>query len=109
MADLVYLKPSEWVGQSVAWPHGCALYLIEEQHPGPIKVGIAGHPVRRWSALQCGNPRTLHLRHIWVSSRKDCQLVEGAIKFRFAGSILRGEWIAEALATVRSEIAGFEI
>lgn len=107
MARTRTIKPEEWVRNADAWPHGCSIYLIEEQRPGPVKVGIAEHPIRRLSTLQCGNCRHLYLRAVFAGDRKDCAFVEGAIKFRFMGSILRGEWIAEPLAAVLAELEVF--
>ena len=107
MARIRTIKPDLWVNSNAAWPHGCSLYVIEEQRPGPIKVGIAEHPIRRLSTLQCGNPRQLHLRAVYSGKREDCRWVEGAILFRFAGSVLRGEWIAEPLTDILAELGDF--
>lgn len=98
------IEASDWPRSADVWRHGCSVYLIEEGYPGPVKIGIAEHPIRRLSTHQCGNPRELHLRAVFCGSRKDCALVETAIKIRFRKSILRGEWIAEPLAVIFAEL-----
>lgn len=107
MPELRRIDQAAWGRNKDIWDKGCSVYLIEEQHPGPVKVGIAEHPIRRLSILQCGNPRQLFLRSVYCGSRDDCKWIEGAIKFRFSSSILRGEWIAESLATVEAELEYF--
>jgi len=107
MATLRRMNPTEWGRNKDIWDKGCSLYVIEEQHPGPVKVGIAEHPIRRLSILQCGNPRALFLRAIYCGTRADCRWIEGAIHFRFSGSILRGEWMSESVATVEAELEQF--
>lgn len=104
MPRLEMLQPEKWLRDKDAWTLGCTLYVVEEQHPGPIKVGVAEHPIRRLSSLQCGNPRQLHLRAIYTGLRSNCLWVESAILFRFSGSLLRGEWLAERLSDVLREI-----
>jgi hypothetical protein len=94
-----------WVRDKDVWPHGCSVYVIEEQRPGPVKVGIAEHPIRRLGQLQVGNPRELNLRAVFVGNRPDCAFVEAAIKFRFSGSLLRGEWLVEPLESVLREVS----
>lgn len=107
MATIRRVDASEWGRNKDIWAKGCSLYVIEEQHPGPVKVGIAEHPIRRLSILQCGNPRVLFLRAVYVGTRADCRWIEGAIHFRFSGSILRGEWMSESVATVTAELESF--
>lgn len=105
MRRLSAIDKSLWARVQDVWPHECALYVVEEQRPGPVKVGIANHPMRRLSSLQNGNPRQLFLRAVFCGPREDCKWVEGAVHFRFAGSCLRGEWLAEPLDAILQEIS----
>lgn len=98
------IPQSAWARTQEVWSHGYCLYVIEEQNVGPVKVGVATHPIRRLSTLQCGNPRHLYLRHIFCGTREDCRFIEGAVHFHFSGSILRGEWIGEHVSAVVAEI-----
>lgn len=107
MAALRRIGPDQWGRNKDVWGKGCSVYIVEEQHPGPVKVGIAEHPIRRLSTLQCGNPRPLFLRAVYCGTRADCRWVEGAIHFRFSGSLLRGEWLSESVATIEAEIDQF--
>jgi hypothetical protein len=102
------IQPALWGGQQDPWSHGCSLYVLQERRQGPVKVGIAEHPIRRLSALQGGNPRRISMRAIYVGSREDCRFIEGAILFRFSGRGLIGEWLDVPLAEVLSEISSFE-
>lgn len=108
MARIRSIKPDFWGNAQDAWTHGCSLYVIQERRKGPVKVGIAEHPIRRLSALQGGNPRSISLRAIFVGSREDCRFVEGAILFRFSGRGLVGEWLDVRLDEVLAEVSPFE-
>lgn len=107
MSRIRTIKPDFWVGQQQAWPFGCALYVVQERRSGPVKVGIANHPIRRVCALQCGNPRRISLRSIYVGQRSDCRFVEGAILFLFSGRSLVGEWLDVPLGEVLAEVQHF--
>ncbi len=102
---LLSLKKEAWRKQSEAWGHArCNLYVIEEEG-GPIKVGIAGHPARRLSMLQCGNHRRIHLRAVYCGTAQSCREVERYLLryFQSAG----GEWLYAELDDVLRVINAF--
>lgn len=85
---------TEWRGHTAQqmWEHGDCVYLIQEENHGATKVGIAVHPMRRFESIQCGNPRTLRLRAIYLGSRRDCIATERAVLREFKATRSR-EWI----------------
>jgi hypothetical protein len=82
------------------------LYLVQEGDGGPIKVGIAGHPFRRLSDLQCGNYRRLHMRAIYGGPPGACAQVERYL-LKYFGSV-GGEWLQAELDDVLKVLATFE-
>lgn len=91
------LQPIEacaWSRVNHVWAHPAEsnLYLIQEGESGPVKVGVANHPMRRLSALQGGNPRPLRLVAVWAGARRHCLAIEGRIKQSLRDYSLVGEW-----------------
>ena len=94
MARIRSIKPEFWKNEQQSWGFARGnLYLVQEGELGPIKFGVAGHPMRRLSCLQCGNPRPLHLRAVFEGEDIDCVEIEGAAKKYFAEQTVRGEWV----------------
>lgn len=108
MARIRSIKPQAWVSQQQIWEHEYSIYVIQERRKGPVKIGVAGHPFRRLSALQGGNPRVISLRAVYVGTRADCRWIEGAVLFRFSGRAVRGEWLDVPLEEVLAELDTFE-
>lgn len=93
MARIRPFPETSWVSQNSLWPtRECCLYLIEEVG-GPTKIGVAGHPFRRLSCLQGGNPRWLAIKAIFIGERDDCLVIESGVLKRLAHLVVRGEWI----------------
>jgi hypothetical protein len=93
MSRIRTIKPEFWRPVSQWWNgHDCHLYLVQEGEHGAIKIGVAAHPTRRLSSLQCGNKRRLHLKAVYGGTRKDCLKVERAVLQFYNGDIDR-EWI----------------
>jgi hypothetical protein len=93
MARIRTIKPDEWVTQNEVWPHGCSLYVITESGSSRTKIGIAEHPLRRLSTLQCGNSRRLVLSAIFTGDRAECRRIERALLSLYIGLNLGGEWL----------------
>jgi hypothetical protein len=109
MARIRSIKPEFWRTNQDAWTHArSALYIIQEKKRGPLKVGIAGHPIRRLSMLQCGNPRKLHLRAVYEGTDEACMFVERWLLEQFEGSRIIGEWIHADLDDVLIALLQFE-
>lgn len=102
MAALVQIPQAEWNKATAVWQHGCSLYIVQEGGSPLFKVGIAEHPLRRLSCLQCGNSRELLLRAVFCGDRPSCRAVEGALLSKFRR--LRGEWLAAPPADIEQEI-----
>ncbi len=100
MARIRTIKPEFWAKNCEVWLHGYCLYVIQEVDSGLLKIGVAAHPIRRLSMLQCGNPRVLALREIYAGDRVECRRVERCLHQKFAGENLRGEWFRSALSCV---------
>lgn len=104
MARIRAVNKPDWGIQQDAWLFGCALYVVQEDQCGPLRVGIAEHPLRRLSTLQCGNPRVLSLRAIYCGSRADCRRIERAITDIWSHTALRGSWLDAELGKVLADI-----
>lgn len=109
MARIRSIKPEFWssLGVQDTWPFDCCIYIVQEKVSGPVKIGVARHPVRRLSALQGGNCRQLHLRAVFEAKRNDCLYIEKLVLRGF--KILRNEWISAPPSTVEAFISQFEI
>ncbi len=87
------LHESEWpVQDATAWLRH--VYVIQEGDDGPVKVGRAANAFWRRSELQCGNPRKLHVRAVFLVGRSRAAAIEAAVHERFAGEKLTGEWLS---------------
>lgn len=74
------------------------VYFVQLGDDGPIKIGRAGEPRKRLSALQVGNPTELVLRDVVPGDL----VLEKALHQRFEPARIRGEWFgAEFLALIR--------
>lgn len=91
MAALVQIPQAEWNKATAVWQHGCSLYIVQEGGSPLFKVGIAEHPLRRLSCLQCGNSRELLLRAVFVGPRRRCRHVERILLTTFPR--IRNEWL----------------
>jgi hypothetical protein len=95
-----------WRKDGEAWGRARTnLYLVQEGDSGPIKVGIAGHPVRRLMMLQTGNPRRLYMRAVYEGTEATCVTVERYVLryFECAG----GEWLYAELDDLKRVIDAF--
>jgi hypothetical protein len=98
----------DWPGINSPWPSRLHnLYLVQEGEDGAIKVGIAAHPERRLSALQCGNCRSLQLRAVFAGSLRDCREIERVVLNYFGGRRARGEWLIADFADVLRVVRAF--
>lgn len=70
----------------------CYLYVIQEENSSYFKIGIAGHPGRRLSALRSGNRRKLSLVAAYAGYRSDCLYVE-RVALRFFSAAPGSEWV----------------
>jgi hypothetical protein len=87
---------------------GCVLYVIEEAGSGHFKIGIAGHPRRRLSGLQCGNFRKLSLVAAYQGSRAHCRKIE-LVALRFFRAAPGSEWVwVDSLAEITEFLGAFE-
>ncbi len=103
MAQLLHPVPSDaWLKDNQAWSAGKSLlYVIQEGESGPLKVGVAGHPVRRLASLQCGNHRKLHLRAVFRGAcLGDAAAVEKQALESFKSHRLLGEWMNVPASTL---------
>ena len=71
------------------------VYCIQEGDGGPFKFGFASNLASRFSGIQTGNPRVLHLRGAVPGGRK----VEGDIHSKLFAHRVRGEWFSYCLDT----------
>lgn len=69
---------------------GGIVYFLQHGDRGPVKIGYTteGHLAGRMSAMQTGNPVTLHLRRTSPGTRKTERLLH---RF-FADLHVKGEW-----------------
>lgn len=107
MPGLSLSRLTDWSKYSVQaiWDRGYSLYVVQEGEVGPFKIGVASHPFRRLSGLQCGNHRPLNMRalyggprSLWVAGsvtglRARCRAIEAQVLAHFADERLAGEWI----------------
>lgn len=109
MSRIRTIKPEDWKNQNQAWNHGRAnIYLVQEGDEDLIKVGIAGHPLRRLSALQAGNWRRLHLRRVYSAAPSLCVHIERHVLRYFAKRRVSGEWLRCGLVEVADFVDSFE-
>lgn len=66
------------------------LYFIQAGSTGPIKIGVAKHPLERMKTLQTASPVELFFRALEWSSAG----VERDLHRIFAAHRVRGEWFA---------------
>lgn len=79
------------------------LYVIQEAEDHYFKIGIAGHPARRLSALQSGNRRKLNLVAAYAGTDAECAFFEKAT-LKYFKARPGSEWVCvERL----DEIIGF--
>jgi hypothetical protein len=91
MARIRSIKPEFWKKEQEAWGFAREnLYLVREGEDGALKIGIAGHPVRRLASLQCGNHRKLNLVAVYSGSAAACMAVERYVLRHFGPT--SGEW-----------------
>jgi hypothetical protein len=109
VARIRTIKPEFWATTQQAWTHGYSVYVVQERRSGPIKIGIASHPLQRLTALQSGNPRKLTLRAVFCGNREDCKAVEKYILQVFSSFSVLGEWLSCDLMTVLNEISKFAV
>lgn len=108
MARIRTIEPTDWKNQNEPWGGArCNIYVIQEGDGGAIKVGVAGHPARRMSALQSGNPRPLFLRAVFSGGPRDCCDVEEYVHRHFTARAL-GEWFYADLSKVTRVLQTFE-
>ncbi len=72
--------------------HECCLYVIREEESTNFKIGIARHPTRRLSVLQCGNPRRLSFFAVFSGKYNECRFVERSALAKFCAD-KRSEWV----------------
>ena len=80
--------------------HQASLYFIQAGGPdGPIKIGLATHPLGRLHALQTANAEPLKLLGVMSIDprRMGCRRVEIQVHNRFADGRIRGEWFRACL------------
>lgn len=88
------VEPSSWPKDNEIAPWKCSIYVLRELGYKNFKIGIARHPVRRLSTLQCGNPRKLEIICVYEGSRSTCKEVERIARQFF--KIRKGtEWFFE--------------
>lgn len=102
------LEVSEWRKDGEAWGRARTnLYVVQEGDDGPLKVGVAGHPVRRLMMLQTGNHRKLYLRAVYEGHESKCVAVERYILAYFES--IGGEWFLADLNDVIKVIDAFSV
>lgn len=80
------------------------LYVLQEGYSRNFKIGHAGHPRRRLSSLQGGNPQKLRIVACYAASEPDCRWLElEALVVLGAGP--GSEWVKTTLAVIIARIA----
>lgn len=102
---LKQIDPALWVREGDAWGLGPTVYVITEAESGFTKIGIASHPLRRLSALQCGNPHEIILTAVFCGPREDCLRVEKRVLRIFGDDRIRGEWLNVAFSRVIAAVS----
>lgn len=92
MYDIKRVDVAELAKQNEVTKASCYIYVVSEAGTNYYKIGIAGHPTRRLSTLQCGNNRRLELFAVYEGSRGDCARIEGAA-LRFFDAPKGSEWV----------------
>lgn len=109
MARIKKIDVAALPGQQEAQQPGCILYVIEEAGTSHFKIGIAGHPRRRLSGLQCGNFRKLSLVAAYQGSRSNCREVE-LVALKFFRAAPGSEWVwVESLTEITEFLGAFEV
>lgn len=93
MQDLGSRLPRSQAQKAIAFwernlTHPFYVYVIQEVHGGPVKIGKARDPWQRRIELQCGNPRTLALRAVILARPASETRLHRAHSFCRLG----GEW-----------------
>lgn len=83
---------SSLAGSNHVQAYSCCLYVIQEGDGEHYKIGVAAHPVRRLSTLQCGNRTRLRIVAAYEGSRSSCMAVE-KVALKFFGAPAGSEWI----------------
>lgn len=108
MSRIRTIKPEAWKLDREVWDHAKShLYIIQE-HDGPIKIGVAGHPIRRLSGLQSGNSRKLNLISVYAGAAADRIAIEIEFGLKFQEKRLVGEWFNMTAADAQAFFASFE-
>ncbi len=109
MVQLKKVPVSELARQNDITRAACYLYVISEIGTGYYKIGIAGHPARRLSGLQCGNHRHLEIVLSYEGSRASCARVEAAA-LRFFRARAGSEWVnPEQASDIEAFLSAFEV
>jgi hypothetical protein len=75
-----------------------AVYFVQAQALGLIKIGVAVDPKIRLGDLQCGSPDALAM--LGVIWSEDAQGLEGSLHRRFRDHRRHGEWFAPVPALI---------
>lgn len=67
-------------------------YVVQGEHGGPIKIGIAERPLQRLTSLQTGNPHKLRVVAMFKGER-----FENLLHDRYKQRRLHGEWFEESV------------
>lgn len=108
MARIRSIPECDWKLDKDPWGQERSfVYLITEEGGLPTKIGVAGHPVRRLSSLQCGNSRRLILVAVYECGRETAIRLERAVMFYFNEKMILGEWIDERSSVIERFIDSF--
>jgi len=106
MARIARVPSAVWPADNQASPFDCTIYLIHETSSNNAKIGIASHPIRRRSGLQCGNPRRLVIAALYQGTRTDCRVIEREAREHFR--IPDGtEWFIDSIDAAIKFLDGF--
>lgn len=75
------------------------VYFIQAGEAGPIKIGIAAHPMRRLAALQCARDEKLQL----LAHMPGDVGIEWSLHMKLAAHRINGEWF-QPVAAVLAEV-----
>ena len=73
------------------------LYVVQEEHTGPFKIGRSRNALWRLSDLSSGNWRRLYMRAIWVGDSDSVALLEKQVHQSLSSRRLSGEWFNVSL------------
>lgn len=109
MPALKKVSLEDLAGQQEVTRAACYVYVVSETGSSYYKIGIASHPRRRLSSLQCGNPRPLELVCAFEGSRANCARAE-FIALRFFRARSGSEWLsADCHGEVIELLSAFEV